>query len=76
FKSFFTRSSNGMDIPDPISFLNRIGTNQRSVVQVMSRQSMPKNHIFIQNHKVPFSKQAIFNSFQNQSKHANFIPFL
>ena len=65
-----------MDIPDPISFLNRFGTNQRSVVQVMSRQSMPKNHVFIQNHKAPFSKQATFNSFQNQSKHANFIPFL
>ena len=31
---------------------------------------------FIQNHKVPFSKQAISNSFQNQSKHAIFIPFL
>ena len=65
-----------MDIPDPISFLNRFGTKQRSVVQVMSRQSMPKNHVFIQNHKVPFSKQVTFNSFQNQSKHANFIPFL
>ena len=56
-----------MDIPDPISFLNRFGTNQRSVVKVISRQSMPKNHVFIQNHKVPFSKQATFNSFQNQS---------
>ena len=65
-----------MDIPNPISFINRFGTNQRSVVQVMSRQSMPKNHVFIQNHKVPFSKQATFNSFQNQSKHANFNPFL
>ena len=41
----------------------------------MSRQSMSKNHIFIQNHKVPFLKQAIFNSFQNQSKHANFSLF-
>ncbi|QHO46845.1 uncharacterized protein DS421_6g191170 [Arachis hypogaea] len=65
-----------MDIPDPISFLNRFGTKRRSVVQVMSRQSMPKTMFFIQNHKVPFAKQAIFNSFQNHSKHANFIPFL
>ena len=65
-----------MDIPDPISFLNRFGTKRRSVVQVMSRQSVPKNHIFIQNHNMPFSKQTIFNSFQNQSKHVNFIPFL
>ena len=64
-----------MDIPDPISFLNRFGRKQRSVVQVMSRQSMPQNHVSIQNHKVPFSKQAIFNSFQNQSKHANFSLF-
>ena len=46
-----------MDIPDPISFLKRFGTKQRSVVQVMSHQSMPKNHIFHKNHKVPFANK-------------------
>ena len=46
-----------MDIPDPISFLNRFGKKQRSVVQVMSHQSMPKNHVFHKNHKVPFSNK-------------------
>ena len=64
-----------MDIPDPISFLNRIGTKQRSVVQVMSHQSMPKNHIFHKNHKVPFSKQAISNSFQKSIKTCHSHPF-
>ena len=53
-----------MDIPDPISFLNRFGTNQRSVVQVMSRQSMPKNHVFHKNHKVPFSNMQFLTLFK------------
>ena len=64
-----------MDIPDPISFLNRFGTKQRSVVQVMSRQSMPKNHVF---HTIP--QHAIFKTshiqlFLKSIKTCQFHPF-
>ena len=60
-----------MDFPDLISFLNRFDTKQRSVVQVMSHQSMPKNHVFHKNHKVPFSNMSFSTLFKTNQN----MPF-
>ena len=64
-----------MDIPDPISFLNRFGTNQRSVVQVMSRQSMPKNHVFHTKPQSAIFKTSHFQLFSKSIKTCQFHPF-
>ena len=64
-----------MDIPDPISFLNRFGTKQRSVVQVMSRQSMPKNHIFHTKPQSAIFKTSHFQLFSKSIKTCHFHPF-
>ena len=64
-----------MDIPDPISFLNRFGTKQRSVVQVMSRQSMPKNHVFHTKPQHAIFKTSHIQLFSKSIKTCHFHPF-
>ena len=65
-----------MDIPDPISFLNRFGTKQRSVVQVMSRQSIPKNNVFYTKSQSAIFKTSHFQLFSKSTKTCQFQPFL
>ena len=65
-----------MDIPDPISFLNKFGTKRGSVVQVMSRQSMPKNHIFHTKPQSAIFKTSHFQLFSKSTKTCQFQPFL
>ena len=64
-----------MDFPDPIWFLNRFGTKQRSVVQVMSCQIMPKNHVFHTKPQSAIFKTSHFQLFSKSIQTCQFHPF-